>query len=444
MTQPLVSPFHFLEWFEARVGVADLPEPPPGGRGRPRRVTTRQLIATLVFQVLYGVGTVRDHMQLLFQTPWADSSAAERRAHLPRETFTAVLTRVWQPLAQPEEPEAFWRGLRVVAIDGTSFSVPHTPQIAPRVRKARTPQGPAAFAKITTAVLLEVGHHNPLAAAIGADGASEWALAQTLIPQLPPQSLVLGDRLYGVAAFAAPLHAACVATGSQFLLRAGRATRPQHVARLADGSRLVSLAVRARTRPATRVDRLTVREIRVQVARPGGAPHVLCLWTSLLDPVTAPALDVAALYARRWEQELYFRTVKRVLRRTALLHSHTLETAAQEIAALLLASAALAAARQRGTLPPEGAARVSLQNVLEFCVKPMWLAVQLTQGVVTEAQRQEILARGYAHIAHYLSPPRRARSVPRQVRPPQRPWPRTRTTTSVTGPVELTLLTEPE
>lgn len=187
MVQPLVAPGTFLDWFDARVGADGLPEPARGGRGRPRRVTTRQLLATLVFQVLYGVGTVRHHMRLLCQVPWADSSAAERRARLPWATFTALLTRVLQPVATPAEPDAFWQGLRVLAIDGTQFSVANTPQIAPRVRKAQTSQGPAAFAKLTTVVLLEVGHHNPVAAAIGAAGESEWALAQTLLPQVPPR-----------------------------------------------------------------------------------------------------------------------------------------------------------------------------------------------------------------------------------------------------------------
>lgn len=320
----------------------------------------------------------------------------------------------------------------------------NTPQIAPRVRKARTAVGPAAFAKLTTTVLLEVGHHNPLAAAIGAAGESEWALAQTLLPQVPPQSLLLGDRLYGVAAFVAPFQAVCAPTGSHFLVRAGRATRPRHVQRLADGSRVIEIPVRARTRPATVVERLRVREIRAQIGRPGLPAHVLCLWTSLLDPTTAPARDLAALSARRWEQELYFRTVKRVLRRTDLLQSQTLETAAQEIAALVLASAALVTARQQGALPDLAAARISLAKVLEFCVKPMWLAVDLTRGLITEAQLQAILARGLAQIATYISPPKRPRSVPRQVRQPQRPWPRTRHTTTVSGPFNLTLLPWPD
>ena len=393
-----------------------------------------------MFQVLYGVGTVRDHTRLLFQETWADSSAAERRARLPWETFAALLARVLRPLAAPDAPDACWRTFRIVALDGTQFSVTNTPQITPHARKARTSQGPAGFAKITTAVLLEIAHHNPLAAAIGRAGESEWALAQGLLAHLPPGVLLLADRLYGVAAFLAPALRACAAGGSHVLVRARGVARPRPLERLADGSRLIALAVRARTRPATIVEWITVREIRVQVGRPGGPTHTLCLWTSLLDPATAPALELATLYARRWEQEIYFRTIKRVIRRTNVLRSHTLETAAQEIAAIILASAALAAARQQGTLPDLAAARISLQKVLEFCVKPMWIAFELAQGVVTDTQLQQILDRGFARIADFISAPKRARSCPRQVRQPQRPWPRTRTASSITGPVVLTLL----
>jgi hypothetical protein len=45
------------------------------------------------------------------------------------------------------------------------------------VRKTKSRRGRGAFAKMATSVLLELGLHNPLAAAIGRQGQSEWALA---------------------------------------------------------------------------------------------------------------------------------------------------------------------------------------------------------------------------------------------------------------------------
>ena len=60
-----------------------------------------------------------------------------------------------------------------------------------------------------TGVLLELGLHNPLAAAIGRQGESEWQLAGRLLARLPARALLLADRLHGCAAFAAEALAAC-------------------------------------------------------------------------------------------------------------------------------------------------------------------------------------------------------------------------------------------
>jgi len=138
------------------------------------------------------------------------------------------MRRVLRPRATlGEHREAFWRGWRLVAIDGTQFSLINTPQVAATVKKARTRRGRAAFAKITSVVLLELGLHNPLAAAIGRQGESEWALGQGCSAQLPRRALLLTDRLYGVVAFARQAQAACRRVGSHFLLRASRCVKPR-------------------------------------------------------------------------------------------------------------------------------------------------------------------------------------------------------------------------
>ena len=54
--------------------------------------------------------------------------------------------------------------------------------------KAKSRRGKAAFAKIVTGVLLEAGLHNPLAAAIGHCGQSEWSLAMSLLAQIPKKA----------------------------------------------------------------------------------------------------------------------------------------------------------------------------------------------------------------------------------------------------------------
>jgi hypothetical protein len=270
----------------------------PTRRGRKPRVPLTHVLPTLTYHVLQDAGTLAEHLFQLFRTPLANSSWSDRRRRLPWEIFAELMRRALRPRATPRQHrDAFWRGWRLVGLDGTQFSLINTPQVTAAVEKARTRRGRAAFAKITTAVLLEIGLHNPLAAAVGRRGESEWALAQRVLAQLPKRALLLGDRLYGVVAFAVVAHAACQRVGSHFLLRASRAVKPRVIKRLRDGSRRVGLPVRAARNPNRIAAWLEVREIRVRVSRAGHRAHELRLWTTLLDPRTAPALDLARIYA---------------------------------------------------------------------------------------------------------------------------------------------------
>jgi hypothetical protein len=256
---------------------------------------------------------------------------------------------------------------------------------------------------------------------------------------LPAQALLLADRLYGCAAFAAQAQAACQRVGSHFLFRARMLIKPQILRRLRDGSRLIRVPVRDRRHPNRIVEWLDIREIRLRVGRPGHRAQVLRLWTSLLDPRTAPALELAQLYARRWEHDLYFREVKRHLRKTPVLQSHTVETGAQEIAAIVLTSAMLAVERATTTGDHLSVLRVSFPKLLQV-VQAMWLTLSLGDGVLSEHQIQTMLKRGYARLRQCRTPARRSRSCPRKVRQPIKRWPRLMRDESVEGPFHLEIL----
>ena len=335
----------------------------PKRRGRKPRVPLSQLLPALVFHFMNAAGTLSEHFAQLFAAPLADSSFSERRARLPWEVFTELMRLGLRPLAdRAAHPAAFWRGWRLVALDGTQFSLTNTPQVKATARKAKSRRGRAAFAKITTGVLLELGLHNPLAAAIGRGGQSEWALALELLAQLPARALLLADRLHGCAAFIAAAWVACEKVGSHFLIRARTNIKVQGGKRCKDGSRLVRVPVRQKGKPRVIVQWLELREIRVRVQRPGHRAQELRLWTSLLDPARAPAQELIELYARRWEHELYYRELKRQLRKSEVLQSHTVETGAQEIAAVVLASALLARERARAATGVASVLRVSFHQ----------------------------------------------------------------------------------
>jgi hypothetical protein len=232
---------------------------------------------------------------------------------------------------------------------------------------------------------------------------------------------------------------ATTSLSAPFLLRASRSVKPRVITRLGDGSRLIRVAVRAPDTHAPTGGWLEVREIRVRVGRPGARAHELRLWTTLVDVQTAPALELARLYASRWEHELYFREVKRELRRTALLQSHTVETGAQEIAAIVLASAVLATERARaarGTVP---VLRVRFGQVLNV-VRGLWLFFGPFENLMTDQLKSRFVRRGYTLMRHSLIAPRRSRTCPRAVRQPVRGWPRLLHPQSIEGPLHFQVL----
>ena len=163
-----------------------------------------------------GAGTLVEHLAMLSGLEMSGSSASERRQALPWAVFVKILDLALSPLAQAgKHRQAFYHGLRLVAIEGTQFSLVNTPQILKSCTKAATRRLKAAFAKLNAVVLLEVGLHNPLAAGID-PAKSEWALALELIGKLPAKSLLLADRLYGCARFVWGLLQHCEAVGSFF------------------------------------------------------------------------------------------------------------------------------------------------------------------------------------------------------------------------------------
>jgi putative transposase len=327
----------------------------------------------------------------------------------------------------------------LIAIDGTQFSLTNTPQIQEQTTKAKSRRGRAAFAKLWTVVLLEIGLHNPLAAAIGKRSQSEWELAHGLLAQLPKQALLLADRLYGCAAFVAEVIAACRRVGSHFLIRVRSNLKVQTVRRCKDGSRVIRVGVRQKGNPRRIVQWLEVREIQAKVGRRGFRCQTIRLWTSLLDWRSAPAKELTQLYTQRWEHELYYREIKRQLRKNDILQSHTVETAAQEIAAIILASALIAAERARAATGQMPILRISFIKVLEL-LQPLWLTLQTCDDLLSEELKDKMAKRFYKLMGRCITQPKRSRSCPREVRQPVTGWPRLRRNRSIEAPIEVRIV----
>ena len=410
-------------------------------RGRKPHLPGATFLKALLFHFFFPTGTLAEHLRQLTGCKHSESGLSERRQATSWRLFTSWLGQALRPMAQREvHPTAFWRGWRLLAWDGSQFSLTNTPQVKEKTSKARARRRWAAWAKITVVVLLELGLHNPLAAAIGYQGQSEYALTKQLLAALTPDSLLLADRLTGCPAMLYALYGQLLALGSHFLVRVRKNLTVLKRRRLADGTSLIEVAL---CNPWSQHDVLatfTLREIQVRAFRRGFRTETIRLWTTLLDPTTAPALELAQLYTQRWEQELYFRQLKLELRRSEVLQSHTPETGAQEVAMLVLATALLAQERARaagGKLPVLEVSFVKCADLL----RPLWLILALAGHVLTAAQRRLVSALVDQEIQACRKPRRRHRSCVRAVRQPIKGWPRLLQPKYAHGPWKYSVVT---
>jgi len=396
----------------------------------PPYVTPVELIQSMVFHTVAEAGTLAQHVKQLTGKNITDGALAQRRALLPVAVFEELMGAALKPKADPiRHPEAFYHGLRLCGVDGSLFSITNTPQVKKQMGKARSRRGRAAFPKVGAAVLVELGLHNPLAAALGAAGESEMTLARQVLAAQPARSLLLGDRYYGVAAVRVDLPAE---EERHFLVRVKKNLRRRFLESYPDGSALVEIGSGENKR--------LVREILGQVQRAGrGAATTVRLWTSLLNWSQHPASELLALYARRWEQEIFYKELKVDTRSTPCLQSHTPLTAMQEIAALILAYAVLVNYRvEAASVGQVEVLRISFLKTLQV-VQGLWQFLEVTSDLLTPAQVSLVVRRSLKRIADMALPKRRARTCPRKLRQPVSRWPRLRKNTYRKGAVNYSV-----
>jgi hypothetical protein len=256
-----------------------------------------------------------------------------------------------RPQAGEGTPGAFYQGLRLVSVDGSTLAVPDTAQNRASFGKPKSSRGQTAFPTLRFAALVETGTHLMFAAAMDRYSTGESTVAERLLPRIERGMLVLVDRLYGSYAF----FSQAAATGAQLLARTRSNVILPVETVLPDGSYLSHLYVSTKAR-RNKTDGLAVRVIGYRMQPPGETFRLL---TTLLDPLVAPATQLAALYPQRWEHEGVYDELKTHLRGGAqvVLRSKTAELVRQEFFGLMLAHHAVRSlmleASQHDALDPD-------------------------------------------------------------------------------------------
>lgn len=316
---------------------------------RQRSLPARLVVYYVLALALYGQASYGEVLRCLLEgvrwlcrggadlTLATKSSITKARRRLGVAPLAELYRRVARPLAAPGLPGAFYRGWRLVSLDGTTLDLPDTPDVEARFGRPAASRGQSAFPQLRLLALAETGTRAVFAAAFDRYGVGETTLAGRLLDQLRPGMLCLADR--GFVGF--DLWQAAGATNADLLWRLRSNQVFACETALPDGSSLSRLYAS----PAHRRRRdggVPVRVIDYRLDGVPGAEPVYRLITTLLDPAAAPAGELAALYHERWEAEVLFAEIKVTLPgRRLMLRSRRADLVEQEVYGLLLVHFAL-------------------------------------------------------------------------------------------------------
>lgn len=265
---------------------------------------------------------------------WTVPSTAaiwKARSRLGVEPVKQLFATVCTPVADRDTRGAFYGDWRLVAIDGTTFDLPDTTaNVDAFGRPPRSGRGEQSvgYPQIRMVGLVECGTHAVFDAAIGPLRTGEHDLARRVFASLRPGMLGLADRGF----YSVDLWKSAAASGADLLWRVRKDIVLAVVEQLSDGSYLSEIYDHSdihHTRSG-----VPVRVVEYTLA---GHDDVYRLITTILDPAQAPAQELAALYAQRWEFESTLDEIKTHLGGAHLvLRSQHPDGAEQELYGFLL------------------------------------------------------------------------------------------------------------
>ena len=272
------------------------------------------------------------------------TSYCQARSRLPEGVFWDLVRQTGRSIHEHAETPWLFRGRSVKIVDGSTVSMPDTPENQAAYPQAKTQKPGVGFPIARILVVLSLAVGTVLEAAVGpyqGKQASELALLRMVIERFQPGDIFLADRFFCSYWVIAALLARKVDVVVRLhqrrwadFRRGRRLGREDHIVIWTRPEQVPDWMTRAEydTMPA----RITIREFRVRVADKAKRVRSLVIVTTLLDARIYPAKDLGDLFRRRWNAELDLRSLKTEMR-MEVLRTRSPEMVRKEIAAHLVA-----------------------------------------------------------------------------------------------------------
>lgn len=262
------------------------------------------------------------------QSPCSAETGAycQARKRLPEQFFSTVACLVGRALEAKVDRRWLWKGRRVYMFDGTTVTMPDTPenqQAYPQVYNQKPGLG-FPIARIGAITSLSCGAIISLGfCRYAGKGEGEVSLLRRLWDVLRTGDVLLADRLIANWTNILLLQE----RGVEFVSRLNKANRKpdfRRGKRLGNDDHIVRwfkpTSIRSLDWQTYKLlpEYITVREARIRVEQPGFRTKVVVVVTTLLDPRQTTQEDLATLYRERWNNELDLRSIKSTMQMSDL------------------------------------------------------------------------------------------------------------------------------
>jgi Transposase DDE domain len=363
---------------------------------RDRLLNPVTTVYLFILQILHG-NTACQHTVHFGQWNFTDSAYCAARKRLPLGVFRRLAERVAQRVRTATTAASTWHGHRVWLLDGSSFSMPDTPELQAAFGQSGSQRPGCGFPVAKFLALFDLATGMLLRVEPAPLRSHEMSRCAVATAGLLPGDVVLGDRGFCSYAHIAillnrKLHGVFRAHQRRIIdftpgrpRAAGRQAKGRREATIRPHSRWVLsqgdsdqvvIWYKPKIKPkwmskdeyASLPEEITVRELRYQVHTRGYRVGEVTLVTTLLDASVYPAKALADLYFRRWQVEVYLRDLKITLKMD-VLKCKTEDGVLKELAVFalvynLVRSVACESAKAQGV----AADRVSVTDAVRWLV----------------------------------------------------------------------------
>jgi len=344
----------------------------------------------------------------------AGASWCEARSRLPEAVFGELIQHSVRRLERLTAGQFLYEQRRVFWVDGSTLSMPDTPELVELFGYSGSKHGPSRFPLGRITFVVQAGSDCVRDYRFAGCRTSETVQFHQMWDRIPSGSICVCDRHFSSFYNMAKLRQRridCISRLHQQRDPDELIARGKPIGR---NEWMVWLDLQPHRRKKyndpTLPQRLAVRLIRLKFFR-NGKPKRIWLVTTLLDAHRYSKKMIGELYRRRWGIETRIAELKTTLQMNVLRSKSALavryEVAATILAYNLLRIVIHQAAQQHET-PPD---RISFASAIKTV-----LAYSLPLRVANPRQRQEIYAQMLSDIAHCRNPARPGRVEPRMIK----------------------------